>query len=627
MSKTKKLVLILSLCAGFVFLVSWSRYGFRASFVGLLPLFMLYLIVFAAFSFPVIKGTLKTIRRNDAILSAFILVLFGVSIYLYISSEHFIYYWDYGSYWYQGINVASELFSDPIESAISVMNSINSDDYNHLLGLMMSVPLSLFGGTYPVFILLTYIMFFVPTALVLSVTARTLGQNAGMTTPLSFFIFLACCFPMLVVPLLDGYIDIAAVMLIGVCLLVTVSCDFTKLNVRAALIIALSLIGILLMRRYFAYWVVGYVMFAVCYCAFDVARAGAQKKNVLSGYGVNFIVVGVVCLTILLVFFRGFLLKSIFSDYASAYSAYDSGGGLEGKIVGLFNIVGVTQSLMCIVGFILSFRRKRARKIFMSLIVLMASASLLFWRTQDMGTHHYYILAAEFYILTALSAILIFQALKEHLVVRRMCFCLFILYLCVSIVHMFGFFEKDDLPVFGAQQHKLAVRNDIDQINALGDSLRPEDSVYVVASSGVFNADLFYKSFFVRGETFLAFTLLNSSDIDLWHGFSIDFFQANTLIVCEPVQTHTADPNDQAVVLLLADLIADDKSVVGKHFDKIRSYQLEGGVEAAVYQKIDEYSVEDIREVERLYDEKYPDYPELFHNRFEEYIANKGGTS
>ena len=117
--------------------------------------------------------------------------------------------------------------------------------------------------------------------------------------------------------------------------------------------------------------------------------------------------------------------------------------------------------------------------------------------------------------------------------------------------------------------------------------------------------------------------MLGTADVDLRDGFPLKFFDADIVLVAEPVQTHLL-PKDQAVIVKPAELMLSP-SPISKHFKQIKTYTFHpesdgvSSVTFKVYEKISPFAEADIDFMERIFAELYPGQDELFKNRFEQY--------
>ena len=118
-------------------------------------------------------------------------------------------------------------------------------------------------------------------------------------------------------------------------------------------------------------------------------------------------------------------------------------------------------------------------------------------------------------------------------------------------------------------------------------------------------------------------SLMNIAEVDLREGFPIHFFDADFVIVSDPLQIHLRE-QDQSVVVKLAEVMTNS-TPISKHFKKIREYTFHpetqgvSSVTFKVYEKISPFEKSNIDYVEKIFVELYPNQDELFKNRFEAY--------
>lgn len=54
---------------------------------------------------------------------------------------------------------------------------------------------------------------------------------------------------------------------------------------------------------------------------------------------------------------------------------------------------------------------------------------------------------------------------------------------------------------------------------------------------------------------------------------------------------------------------------MSEHFRQIKSYSLDNGVTAYLYERTAPYEEEDILYIREMFDQYYEDFPEIFHDR------------
>ncbi|MBQ3442840.1 MAG: hypothetical protein IJG33_06300, partial [Selenomonadaceae bacterium] len=174
--------------------------------------------------------------------------------------------------------------------------------------------------------------------------------------------------------------------------------------------------------------------------------------------------------------------------------------------------------------------------------------------------------------------------------------------------------------------YTIPIRHDIDELKVFVadlNQLAGEDKkIYLLASGELYNGTILDKIYMPDNRRALP-SLMGGADVDLRDGFPVKFFDADFILVAEPVQTHLL-PKNQLVVVKPAELMLKP-SPISKHFKQIKTYTFHpesdgvSSVSFKVYEKISPFAREDIDFVEKIFDELYPNQDELFKNRFEDY--------
>lgn len=91
------------------------------------------------------------------------------------------------------------------------------------------------------------------------------------------------------------------------------------------------------------------------------------------------------------------------------------------------------------------------------------------------------------------------------------------------------------------------------------------------------------------------------------------------IVVADPIQLHLL-PEDQCVVSVLTEYMLDGTSA--EIYDRIdEKYYLDNGVVAMIYIRKEPFRLNHVEELQSRFDSYYPDYPELFSDRFNSYIT------
>lgn len=608
--------------------------------LGTIPLVLFYCLIGITIRccFTRSLAILKTVKFQWIILFISLTLLAGTGFVAYlICQNHFVYYWDYGAYWTWSIDQMNRLFADPFQAFAFVYDSINTQEYNWLLPCLISVPLKIFGYDFTNYVILNFVLFLFPAMLIQSLCCVEifLQKSKGVL----LFCVMAFLFPCSYYAMLKGYIDVAELILSSLLIGCILHFDFTKNNPKADLCIALSLVLVLLMRRYFAYFVVGYVLimfyFALVQCVQQRFSWSSIKSAIL-----HFALIGGISLSILLLFFREFFLRSLTTNYAAQYVAYDL--PWPDKISILISSYSTFQFILCILAVLFAFINHEKRVLSVGLFLFILIPPALLFQVQSMGMHHNFIICTQTFLLGCIGIDQIskffgkFRKVLSYIVFAALYAFYGLSFLSTYIPTVQNLLKTNQFIVnLLPTPYTPFQRNDLESLHSLAaylnDCVQTNDDakVYVVASGSVLNTDILRaldRPYIYSAVENLCF----SSDIDLRDGFPSDFLVSDIIVTTDPIELHTA-PNTQEVVSFLAQEVSNPNSPIGRHYQATRSFELDNDVTATVYIRLTPFEESDYQYLADYYTSIYPDYPELFADRiwsvFNDSSAKSAGES
>ena len=628
--------LLLVLLALLVFgagLILLMRPGWLVSYLSLPTL---YAFIFLSLERVGFFARLRVQKARDVLLILISSLAFLAILCHIISQESWVYYWDNAAYWYKSLELF-ERFDASTFSALDglrlLYSSINYSEYNYLLAYFMAVPLKLAGGSYLAFELLVATLFILPFECIISAFIQDLVESYDLKKPWFGYIFLiSLCFPLFFLPLLDGYID-------GAVLLVIASCYYLTLKMpdeRApgqSILLGLMAALVLVLRRYFAYWLVGYGVFAFGMAMSRLLRQPKGQrielgKHLTLNYGLSILV----ALAALLIGCTGMLKTMLFTDYEAAFSGYNV-LGLWGKFQELGSYLGTGILGFAAVGSMGGLGRLRLGTGFLLFASTLVTC-LAFYHTQNMGLQHYNVVAVQIFILFVSGFILLLDLIKRATFSwgkravwgQGLLSVLFALLVVGNLLQALSFVRAEGISqeILVGRAYAIKTRNDLDALDALDSYLSSlvdgsdEESVYVLASSTIFNSDVMRKV--NAPDLSLGYDLLMTNDVDLRDGFPIDFLDASIVVVGDPIQTHMSSPDSQRVITLLAEEFLSERSIIASNYIEDSSFNLDDNVVARVFIRVHPYTEDQINYIRTEYDTYYSDYPELFVDRFDEYL-------
>lgn len=628
-------------------------------------LIMYYAIIASAFYFGGAKSIIKSIQKDRlcviTIIIVAILSVFGVS-YL-ISLDRYIYYWDYAGYWENCIIQTDLMFCDPIGALQQLFYSINTDDYNILLPTICSLPqkISTFilGGSRGQYIITNHVIFLIPAFFAQALAATKLLElifpNSKIALSRKFCIsfIISTLFPASYLPMLHGYIDVGILCPLAAAVFLLLDYDLTvdfklRMKIRDILFAAVLLLA-WLSRRYVAFFILGIIAAMIVrgivqiysekntpmpsnnksvskgksnrssqsHTTDQAAISRGRKVRLRNALG-HFLYIGVISLVVLIVFFHRFVLHTISTNYVEAYSAYDA--QFITKLLAIETAFGIIAVLGIFMTIIYSIYTKCGMQQFAVLLTLLFVTSLSFFTVQSMGEHHRYIISIPIFLFITIAVYMFLEKLVI-LPFRTLSVACSALYIC-TFINAFIAPARQILPVsnyvFGDIYTPLQ-RNDIETLfeirNYLNDKTETSNqSIYVLASSDILNDDII-RRLDLPNKLYSLPTLLPSSHVDLRDGFPTSFLKADIIITTNPIQTHLTQ-GSQEIIRYLAEEIQKPESSIGQHFSKENiEYTLDNGVKVYIYDRISNWTEEDVQSIREYYDNIYPQYKNLFLDR------------
>ncbi len=577
----------------------------------LLTVLYYFFLLYPLFRYRAFDGIVA--KKANGILTLFVYFAVGVLIYTAISKEQFIYYWDYGGYYDRTIFIKNMYKENAVDVLKNVYESSTLSDYGTWISAVMAFPLRLTQGRFADYVMLVYVIFAVPAAFSLSLLGGGYFSERCHKYFLSGCNLLILLMPWYLQPMLEGYPGIAAfVPLICALWIFLKSEGLYKLTIPDVIVFSFSLIAAALLRRYFCFYIVGFVVGGICYsiCYWRMYR---HTKAELFHYAASYIKVGCISIFSLLLFFPGFLQRVLFVDYAGMYTAYNNGGMLE-KCRAFIDHLGVLLLFLILFAAVVVCQNYRKYvPLFLFCFIFEVVTAVCFFSVQSVGIHHYWTFLLPLLLLLMLFLnIMMIGEKKSYLVLCCICF-----FYNTSYVY-FG----SSVPMMNAAicQRDFYVPKNRTDLEAVGEfteylqSIQEDKKIYCIASGSVLNNDILSK-YYLPNTCPLQLSAV--SHVDLRDGFSTEFFTSDIVVTTEPVQIHLREENQQVITILQKEF-TNEHSKIRSHFEKIHTTELAEGVIVNVYLKKSGYTEEDISYLEGLYDSVYPDYMELFHDRFEE---------
>ncbi|UDN61182.1 hypothetical protein [Clostridioides sp. ES-W-0016-02] len=593
------------------------------SIIGITIILLIVISIYSLFYFALkmsnsieILKSLSKKEKNCILLLSIISIIF---VYSEISRDKFIYYGDFSNFWSLALQQLDIFLKEPLLALKNSYINICYAEHNVFMPTMIAIPLKILGGSYMSYVLILEVIFIIPTCITYALIMKKIiikmnYKNVNFSILFLFFLIL----PSLYYPTLSGYIDIVCVFIVSLCILLTMEIDFLKFEKRKCLALSGLLLVLVLMRRAYGYWIVGYAISLFVYMIFNILTNRKDLKIIIKAYMKNLLFIFIVCSLVLVIMFPNFLKNIATSNIRVVHSAWNMTSSKE-KIIEFVNYYGVYMIILSILSIITSFKDKYLMSFVVKNIVNIIIVAILFSNIQ-MGPHQYYQITGQLSLLVAVTILKIYNSeiSKRNIIV-----------LTIGILHIYNFLYAHNLVkqyaferyIFTERIYEPRKRYDIEQMNILYEKIEKlieKDSlVYVLSSSDILNDDLI-RCLKLPERISFENKLVGSYQVDLRDGFPVSFLNSDIIIVPDPIQYHLK-PNDQQVVIKLAKEILDKNSIIGDNFKLVDSVSLEKDVKAKIYIKNKDFSLKEINYLENMFDFSYKEYPDLFKNRFEEF--------
>ena len=540
-------------------------------------------------------------------------------LYFYIFRyNNLIKTWDHSTYWLTTLGQKYAVASDSFFTTIkNIFFSINHDDYNLLASFLLQ-PIFIFSsGSFFAYGMSIFLVGVLPIYFIYSFLFRKIfPENKNHILFLLCFIGPFLLSPSLHVPCADGYLDIIGLIPIGIILYCTYQYNFEKLDWKKTVILSVCFLLTIILRRYYVYFTVSY--FITLAIVYTVEKFIFKMKNDWFHQGLHVFIVGILFSIVILLFFHTMIFRIIKGDYASSYSAYSFGNSFY-QILEIIKNMGLGVFILYVFSYIYTWiRHKEKREFFIILLLNLIFTILLFNRVQTMDQHHYYTFLLN--MLVPVS-ILMVDLLKDFKVSRKkgllVIFVVFVLYIVSNFTFSIFPVQKDPIGLFGKSQisYRSALREQLKPVMSELRKLSKDENtvIYTVASSGLFNNETFAN--YDLPETSLRNVIIPTPNVDLRDGFSSSLYNANYLLVVSPMQLHLRE-QDRQVVSVIYDSLKED-SPIKDNYESIKKWKV-SDVTIELYEKTDDYGVEEKEYLKEKFNKRYKKYKDLFENRIME---------
>lgn len=552
-----------------------------------------------------------------------------------LGRRSFVYIWDYVNYINKQYWAEAAFLQGPAAGFQFIFGSF-AEDYTNFITLFLEFPFCLSDRTGDSFAF-CQVFSILPMLLVL-LAGLTIKVGQMLRVKNRFWYFLIGMTWMVTYPWLRMSAMLSQPDWFGLIfgfsiLLLTLDFRFEKLEpVRFCLLFAATA-AIILSRRWYLYFVVGYYFayaVLVLVSSARIARAGQKKQALLQVR--NLVLFGLMSMVAMLILLWPMVSRILAYSYAERYSYYNGGGfvaeiSLQFWRMGLMNLVLVGMGLW----FSLKKRKMPALPCLAGLEILLSM--LLFTRIQNTGSHQMLLFVPGWLLLFLVGSAALADGLKKHTAVKlfywgfTMVFAVSVRCSPLTTVALPGF-VVDHFPLKAVSEFvrldKLTYdRTDAAQIQRVDDWIDAHcdaekgEFAYMIPHDMLYNSDIF--QYAALPDIQLQGKLAAGISIPGTHEFPVRFFEAKYVLTAEPLPQTFVSGGELSGRWNALFCAARDE-----HFTQAASFDMGNGTVFTVWERTEPADRAEVEYYLDAFAQEDALYPEMFSQVAEAWLAGHG---
>lgn len=557
-------------------------------------------------------------------------------LYFYwtLGSRTFLYHWDYVNYILKQYH-AEAAFAQSTGAGFRFLLDSITEDYTNFITLFTEFPFCLSGKTGDDYAFCQ--VFSVLPSLLVLLAGLTVKVGRMLRVKNRFWYFLigfswCATFPFVRMSAVLGQPDWFGLIFAFMLMLLTLDYRFDGIDLPRYLLIFAATAGIILTRRWYLYFVVGYCFAYVLMLAVSSIRLAKDGQPSRAVHRMVRLVVFGLCAAGAMVLLLLPMVRKILSfDYAGRYSYYNFGGitlelAAQTLRIGLLNFI--------LIGMGLWFAAKRR----LPALPCLAGAELLvslvlFTRVQNTGSHQMLLFVPGWLLLFLVGSAALADGLKKHTAVK-LCYWGFTMVFAVSVrcsplttVALPGF-VVDHFPLKAVSEFvrldKLTYnRTDAAQIQRVDDWIDAHcdaekgEFAYMIPHDMLYNSDMF--QYAALPDIQLQSKLAAGISIPGTHEFPVRFFEAKYVLTAEPLpQTFVSggELSGRWNALFCA--------ARNEHFTQAASFDMGNGTVFTVWERTEPADRAEVEYYLDAFAQEDALYPEMFSQVAEAWLAGHG---
>ena len=557
-------------------------------------------------------------------------------LYFYwtLGSRTFLYHWDYVNYILKQYH-AEAAFAQSTGAGFRFLLDSITEDYTNFITLFTEFPFCLSGKTGDDYAFCQ--VFSVLPSLLVLLAGLTVKVGRMLRVKNRFWYFLigfswCATFPFVRMSAVLGQPDWFGLIFAFMLMLLTLDYRFDGIDLPRYLLIFAATAGIILTRRWYLYFVVGYCFAYVLLLAVSSIRLAKDGQPSRAVHRMVRLVVFGLCAAGAMVLLLLPMVRKILSfDYAGRYSYYNFGGitlelAAQTLRIGLLNFI--------LIGMGLWFSAKRR----LPALPCLAGAELLvslvlFTRVQNTGSHQMLLFMPGWLLLVLVGSAALADGLKKHTAVK-LCYWGFTMVFAVSVrcsplttVALPGF-VVDHFPLKAVSEFvrldKLTYdRTDAAQIQRVDDWIDAHcdaekgEFAYMIPHDMLYNSDIF--QYAALPDIQLQGKLAAGISIPGTHEFPVRFFEAKYVLTAEPLPQTFVSGGELSGRWNALFCAARDE-----HFTQAASFDMGNGTVFTVWERTEPADRAEVEYYLDAFAQEDALYPEMFSQVAEAWLAGHG---
>lgn len=557
-------------------------------------------------------------------------------LYFYwtLGSRTFLYHWDYVNYILKQYH-AEAAFAQSTGAGFRFLLDSITEDYTNFITLFTEFPFCLSGKTGDDYAFCQ--VFSVLPSLLVLLAGLTVKVGRMLRVKNRFWYFLigfswCATFPFVRMSAVLGQPDWFGLIFAFMLMLLTLDYRFDGIDLPRYLLIFAATAGIILTRRWYLYFVVGYCFAYVLLLAVSSIRLAKDGQPSRAVHRMVRLVVFGLCAAGAMVLLLLPMVRKILSfDYAGRYSYYNFGGitlelAAQTLRIGLLNFI--------LIGMGLWFAAKRR----LPALPCLAGAELLvslvlFTRVQNTGSHQMLLFVPGWLLLFLVGSAALADGLKKHTAVK-LCYWGFTMVFAVSVrcsplttVALPGF-VVDHFPLKAVSEFvrldKLTYdRTDAAQIQRVDDWIDAHcdaekgEFAYMIPHDMLYNSDIF--QYAALPDIQLQGKLSAGISIPGTHEFPVRFFEAKYVLTAEPLPQTFVSGGELSGRWNALFCAARDA-----HFTQAASFDMGNGTVFTVWERTEPADRAEVEYYLDAFAQEDVLYPEMFSQVAEAWLAGHG---